>query len=298
MGNINYDIAALCILFLNFFLFFSRSRLYIAQTRAFFLILLANLLATTTDILSVVMYWNQTYYPRSLHYAVNISYYLFQNIMPFLFIIFLVSLCEKLKKAGLISRVLLFSSWSFCVILILSTPITGYVFLFDAQGHYFRGPMLPFLYGMALLSIVVGLSIFYINRHQVPWETRLAVFFFLPFSLLAIGIQFFYSEILLQNLGIAISGLIILLTIQDFGNYTDHVTKLFNRNGLFYQLKVVLQKRKRVFIFLVSLDTVNFLRLVLGPETFSSLEREIARKLFSFIREGRFAAQTGQESLS
>ncbi|HHU35777.1 MAG TPA: diguanylate cyclase, partial [Treponema sp.] len=293
MGKINYDIAALCIIGLNFFLFFSRSRLYIVQTRVFFLLLLSNFLATVTDITTVVMYWNEPDYHRAVHYVINIAYYVFQNTIPFLFIIFLVALCEKLKQTRAVSRMLLYSSWIFSILLIFTTPITGYAFSFDAHGAYCRGPMLPFLYAMAFIYIVVGLTYFYRNRHQIPWETRLAVFFFLPFSMVAFGIQFIFPDFLVQNLGIAVSGLIILLTIQDFGTYTDHVTKLYNRNGLFFQIKILLQKHKKVSVFLVSLDTVNFLRLVLGHEVFSSLEREVARKLFGFIRADRFAAQTG-----
>lgn len=294
MGTINYDVAALCILVLNFYLFFSRSRLYIMATRIFFLIILATSLATVMDILTVVMYWDVHTYHRSMLYAANMLYYAFQNTIPFFFILFLLALSGKIdprrthpRKRGLIP-------WLASMLLILSTPVTGWVFSFGQDGVYQRGPLVIVLYAIASGYTLVGLLVFYLNRMRVPRETRFAILLFLPFALLTFVIQFFIPELLIQNLGIALSALIVLLTVQDFGKYTDQVTNLFNRNGLLVQLGLLLQKQKYVSVFLVSLDNVNFLRLVLGPESFSALEREISGKIFGSPREDRFAALVGQ----
>lgn len=294
MGTLNYDVAALCILVLNFFLFFSKSRLYIMETRVFFLILLTTSLATVMDIMTVVMYWDVDDYARGLLYAANMMYYVFQNTIPFFFILFLLALSGKIdprrarpRKRGLIP-------WFISMILILTTPITGWVFSFDTAGRYHRGPLLILLYLIALAYTLTGLFIFYRNRKRVPRETRLAIFLFLPFAFLTFIIQFFVPELLIQNLGIALSALIVLLTVQDFGKYTDHVTNLFNRNGLLVQFELLLQKQDKVSAFLVSLDNVNFLRIVLGPESFFALEREISGRVFGFPRSDRFAALTGQ----
>ncbi len=294
MGTINFDVAALCILLLNFFLFFSRSRLYIQQTRVFFILLLCTAFATVMDIATVLMYWNVHNYPLALLYAVNSLYYIFQNSIPLIFFVFLLALSGKTGKRQSLTGFLMFVPWMVGVGLILTTPLTGLVFRFDPLRAYHRGMAVPLLYTIALAYTFTGLTVFFRNRMKVPRETRIAIFLFLPFALSTFTIQFFFPELLLQNLGIALLALIVLLTVLDFGKYTDHVTNLYNRNGLIVQLGLLLQKRKKATVFLVSLDTVSFIRLVLGAESFSQLEREIATRLFGYAREDRFTALTGQ----
>lgn len=264
------------------------------ETRIFFFILLATSLATVMDILTVLMYGNVHSYSRGLLYAANMLYYVFQNTIPFFFILFLLALSGKIDPQRTLPRKRGLFPWLISMSLILTTPVTGWVFSFDVAGRYHRGPLLIVLYAIALAYTLTGLFVFYRNRKRVPRETRLAILLFLPFALLTFIIQFFMSELLLQNLGIALSALIVLLTVQDFGKYTDHVTNLFNRNGLLVQLGLLLNKQEEATAFLVSLDNVNFLRLVLGPESFSALEREIAGRIFGFPRWDRFAALTGQ----
>jgi len=294
MGTINFEVAALCILLLNFFLFFSRSRLYLQQTRVFLILLLGTTFATVADIITVVMYWNVYRYSTGLLYAANILYYIFQNSVPLVFFIFLLALSGKTGAKRRFAIFLTGFPWMASLSLILTTPVTGWVFSFDPDYGYHRGAVLPLVYAIAFGYTLSGLGVFVRNRMRVSRETRIAIFLFLPFAFSTFIIQFFFPEFLLQNLGISLSALIVLLTVQDFGKFTDHGTNLYNRNGLIVQLDLLLQKKRQSTVFLVSLDTVNFLRLVLGPESFSALEREIAGKLFGYAREDRFASLTGQ----
>ncbi len=293
MGTVSYDVAALCILILNIYLFLSKSRFFILETRIFFLILLATTLATTMDVLTVVMYRDVSRYSRELLYAANILYYVFQNTIPFFVFLFLLALSGKIDRRRTSPRKRGLLLWLFSMILIMTTPFTGWIFSFDQTGRYFRGSVLAVLYAIALVYTLTGLFVFHRNRKRVPKETRFAIFLFLPIALLTFGIQFCIPELLVQNLGIALSALIVLLTVQDFGKYTDHVTNLFNRNGLLVQIGLLMQKQEQVTVFLVSLDNVNFLRLVLGPESFSALEREISSRVFGFPRGDRFSALGG-----
>jgi hypothetical protein len=59
---------------------------------------------------------------------------------------------------------------------------------------------LPILYAFALAYTIVGFVIFLFHRMIVSKETQLAVFLFLPISLLSLVIQFFFPNLLVQNL--------------------------------------------------------------------------------------------------
>lgn len=293
MGTIGYNVAALCILLLDFYLFFARSRLRVVQTRVFFFILICTLFATVLDIVTVAIYSNGHHYPVFLPHGVNLLYFLFQTTVPLIFFFFLISLSGIAIPRSWALRILICVPWLVTTVLIVTNPFTRLLFYYTDTG-YFRGRLIPLIYAIALNYIFFGLLFLFQRRKQVSIETKAGILLFISVGICAVIIQFLYPLLRVQNLGVSISSLLVLITVQDFGKYLEHVTKLFNRNGLTLQLGLLMQKRIPIVVFLVSLDTVNFLRLVLGPDVFTSLEREISVKLFGFAREHRFAAAVGQ----
>lgn len=296
MGLVYYDIAAGFIQTLNLYLFYSRSRLFIARTRNFAVLLWVSLGATLSDVLGVVTYWDVHRYPLAAIYAINVLFYVLQNTIPPVFALFVLSIGGRQRQTGAIGRLSFYLPWAAGMGLILSTPWTGIAFRFDPSLQYARGPALPALYGIAVLYIVIGLASLYRDRKRITHDIRLAVFLFLPFVTVPVVIQYFLPELLIQNFGIAVSELFILLTIQDFGRYLDRSTGLFNRSGLVMQFESLTRSRKTAAVFLVVLETAGFLLHVLGPEIFVALERDIAEKLFGPVRPDRFAARTGAGS--
>ncbi len=294
MGIIYFDIAALCIHVLNFYLYFSRSRLYLKQTRVFLFFIVIAVFATLSDIATLGFYANVHAHTRAWHYTINILFYLFQNTIPISFCFFVLALVDEKKAIQKSIKYSLYLPWIVSIILILTTPLTHKVFYFDQNLIYFRGSFLPILYAFALAYTIAGFVIFLFNRMIVSKETQLAVFLFLPISLLSLVIQFFFPNLLVQNLGIAISCLIILLTIQDFNRYTDYGTQLYNRNGFLVQLDLLLKRKEKCTIFIISINTANFIQVVFGPDIFLALEKQIITKLFGAARSDRFAAKIGQ----
>jgi EAL domain-containing protein (putative c-di-GMP-specific phosphodiesterase class I) len=291
MGAINYDIAAFFLNLMNLYLFRIKSRLFIAQTRFFALLLAISMGATVMDAISVITYQHALSIPLWILYAVNVLFYLFQNTIPLAFTLFILSLGGSLDGMRKITKLLILTPWIVSLCIILSSPITGFAFRFDRDIHYARGPGLPILYAMALvytIQVVMGIVT---DRRKMPQETRLATYLFISFSIVPAIIQYFCPNLLLQCFGFAVSELIVLLTVQDFGRYVDQDKGLFNRDGLLAQLEIVMRKRVPFTVHLVSLDSIDFLRHVLGSEAFSSFEREITANLFGSLTTGHFAAR-------
>jgi len=294
MGPIYYDIAATFILIMDLYLFLFRKRLFSRDTKAFGWLLVVSLGSVLTDILGVVTYWYAQSLPLWLLNAINTLYYVFQNSIAPLFALFILSLSTRLTRMKFHRRILLLLPWLASMVIILPTFHTGLAFFFDEAHRYSRGPALPFLYFLVLLYTFMGSIILRMDRAYFPRNTHLAICLFLPFSLIPVILQYFFPEILVQNLGVAVSELFILLTVQDFGRYTDRTSGLYNRSGFVAQLEILMRKRKRIVIFLISLDVVGFLKEVLGPGTFEELQGEIIRKFSGSTSLDRFASQLGE----
>lgn len=294
MGIIYFDIAALCIHVLNFYLYFSRSRLYLKQTRVFLYFILVSAFATIADIATLIFYANAKAYSLFIHYAINMLFYIFQNSIPIFFFLFILSLIEEKREVKKWVKYISYIPWVLSLLLIVTTPFTHKVFYFDSHLNYIRGEFLTILYAFALAYTLVGFFSFYFNRSVSSKLTQGAVFLFLPLSLLSLVIQFLFPNLLVQNLGIALSSLIILLTIQDFNRFTDFRTQLYNRNGFLAQLDLLIKRKGSCTVFLVSIDIARFIHIVFGPDIYLSLEKQIASKVFGTARSDRFAAKIDQ----
>lgn len=293
MGMIYFDIAAVFINLLSIYIFFSRSRLFIDQTKYFSILLVVSLFSSLFDILGVVTYAHAPAWSLLSLYGINALYYLFQNTIPPVFTLFVFSLGGRNPFRLRYRRAIIMIPWIIAVAVILSTPWTGFAFRFDSSLRYLRGPFAPLFYVNIGLYAAMIMSSQLRERRRLPRENRLAVSLLLPLCLVPVCVQMLFPSTLIVNAGIALAELIILLTIQDFGRFVDSSSGLFNRNGLVSQLDLVMLNRKPFDAYLIVLDSVKFLKHVLGSEVFNALEREIAARIFGAPRSDSFAAQLG-----
>ncbi len=291
MGGINFDIAAILITIFNLFLFYSRRRLDIPQTGIFLLLLYVSLGASVMDVVTVATYARVSDYPRWLIYTVNTLYYLFQNTIAPVFCIFILALSGGFYKLRMAFRRLLLAPALAAAAIIASTPITRIAFCFDEAMRYSRGPGLTALYGISALYAVISMASLVQARASLSGRTLLSLALFLPSTLGTFTIQFFRPELLIVNFGIAVSELIILLSINDFDVFIDGQTGLFNRAALAALLESIDQRRARATVFLVVLDNKEFLGYAVGPESSIRLEREMIEHLFGRPGGRRFAAR-------
>ncbi len=291
MGVIYYDIATLLLLVVNIYLFKSRSRLFVIRTRVFSVLLYITFISAAMDLLSVLAYWNASRIDRAVHYAISVVFYAAHNSIPLTFFVFLFSLGGQPSRLSRVRWAAVALPWACSLSLILTTPLTGLIFSFSESLEYARGAALPFLYLSALSYTALGVVWLIVQRRRIPAETRFAVFLFLPFSLIPVAIQFFIPQLLVQSLGIAISELFILLTIQDFGRYVDTVTALFNQSGFRAQFSTLAIGTKPFTVYLIVLEATDFLRNALGVSSFTALERALVKGLFGSPREGRFGVR-------
>lgn len=292
MGEIYFDIAALCLLGLNFYLFFSRSRLFLEQTRIFALLLAASLLATTLDLTGIVLY-RLVGTPLWVHYAVNTAYYLAQNGIPLIYALFIIALSGRQRLFKRRLNLLILIPWLISLVVVIPTFRTGWAFSFDTAGTYHRGPLLPLLYGLVLIYTASALWALYRGRSKVGKETLIAILLFIPLSLIPVLIQYLYPLVLVQNLGIAYSELFILMTVLDFGRFSDPSLRMYNPEGFLVQMDTLLTRKKPFTVFIIHLDATDYLLQALGPDQFSLLEKILTTRLFGGNRADRFAARSG-----
>jgi len=279
MDDINFDIAATVILTLNIFFFYYRKNLQSQQNSIFARWLKISLFSTLLEICGVLMNRNPAVWPFSLLITINTLQYLCQNSIPFLFTLYILVLTGKINFMEKPEKAICIFPWACAMLLIITNPFTHYLFFFSADGTIHHGPYVPLLYMLAVYFAVYSVFCTYRFRKVLPERTTLAVFVFVSVSLLPAILQFFFPGELVLCLGIAVSQLFLILTIQNPDMYINSAIGILNRNGFATQVKIFIGNKKSFHIALIVVEDIGFVRHTFGYEFFLRVVKEIASYL-------------------
>ncbi|GAB6089388.1 EAL domain-containing protein [Spirochaeta dissipatitropha] len=289
MGIFYFDIAALIIHVLNLLLLVYRRYLYTSQVRIFFALILISMSAALIDVINISMFISGRNELLPTVFFLNSIFYLLQNSIAPVFLLFVLSISGRLFDFPKRTLTFLGIPWAFSMLLIMTNPFTHLVFHFDIYGQYVRGPGLNALYAVVLGYVIFGMAFLIYDRKRMDKDTLLSMSLFLPVTIIPTFIQYFFPELLIQNLGIALSELFILLTIFDFSAYIDRNSGLFNREGLITQLELLLRKRHSIHIFVIRIGSFDY-RI--------NLSKAIRGKLFTPLKANYFGATLGNRQFA
>lgn len=217
--NVYFDIFAVVISFFAIILAFTKKDFWKRQNFILFVLLVATFFASLLDILSSVGNSYIVEWSYGLRDVLNYGYLTVQNIMSYLFclyIVFLTDLDSKMsRKKRCWFHVGLSSLYAMDVVLLLLNPFLREVFFYDSNGVYSHDWGMIVLYVNAL--VYMALSYFLMMRYgkEVRFVKKATVYLFLTASLVAVIFQIIIPTILLQLCieALCLSG--ILFTVEN-----------------------------------------------------------------------------------
>ena len=79
------------------------------------------------------------------------AYYFTHNLIPFLFVIYILFLTDGYKEMSALFKSFLYTPMIVDLLLVITTPVTHFIIYVDSQGGYHRGTLQPFTYIVAIL---------------------------------------------------------------------------------------------------------------------------------------------------
>lgn len=147
-------------------------------------------------------------------------------------------------------------------VMVLASPATGWIFMIDSANVYSRGRLfivaavIPFLYlGYGLLATLLHWS-------RIPQRSRFPLLLFAVPPMLGGVVQSLFFGVTLLWPGVALSLLMVYLSIESDLLITDHLTGLHNRRSLYRYLarKLRFAPADRFFT-VIMLDLDGFKRI-------------------------------------
>ena len=162
--------------------------------------------------------------------------------------------CMKRAKKSLI---ILFSIY---LAFVITNIWTGWLFYFDANGIYQRGPLNAIGYFTTILQMVLVVICYVKNRKNVTKSMKRSLIQSFPIAIFCISIQIAFPNVLLNGLIMTLVILILFLNFQNQRPGVHTLTKLNDRHRFFKYLEDCIAGKvnfKIYFISIKNLESIN-----------------------------------------
>lgn len=317
---IQLDIAAIIIMLLLIGSIIMKKLYTLGSSRIFVFIIIITMLTTIFDILSVV-FFNEPYPLENVYKNIGITfntlYYIFRNLMIFLFAIYLLQLTDSMKKilkSPLLS-IILFLPIIIVIGLIISNPFTHLIFDVEIENdrfEYVTGTLFFVPYVITVVYFVIGfINIFkysyYFTRYQIIALVSIA-----PITIISLILQFILTKtnivqnnILLEMFTSVLSMILITTSIETALELIDNKTSFLSFKQFNKILKRTINTKSDLNIIIIKIsnysDIYNKLSYEMAENYVKNLANVIKKKAKTlkgkvfYIDEGLYSIVVDKE---
>ena len=281
---IHYDIVAFALISVILIVYLAYNHLNTLSNRVYKRLLIVSLCSVVTDIVSAYACSFCTADQIGINYFVNVLHFLVQNFVPCLYCLFAYSLVYENIHISSKWFTIIFFPYILNVIMILSTPITGACFYIDAEGVYHRGLGQVVTYVIAFYYVILSCVIVLKNMKLLTVPQRLCVLLYSAECLILNIVQVFFSEYLLQEIGIAFVMFFIYITMQNPLEYIDVQIGIYNRNLFRKTINNRIYKKEDFGIICLQIEGLSYINEKFGLSNGNVLLKEVASYLGKFSK--------------
>lgn len=276
--NINFDIAALILLFLLCISCIFRKMTTGIPNRIFLVIILNAIASTSFDIFSVML-GNAQSDNLLLLYISNAGYLITHFLCAPLYLLFVISLTDTWHKlrSNLFLQVLFFLPL-FAVMAALIAN-TGNHLVFSVENGYSRGPLFSLLYAATVLYVIYAIAYIIKYRSLFNLGKILSISAIMPIQIISMLIQMLIPSALIEMFGGAVSLLIVSMGIQRPEDFIDSFTRLMKHNAYAQDMKRNFYNNRHTRIIMLNIGNYSALQAIVGYDSSAQVLAQIAGKI-------------------
>lgn len=256
------NIFSILILLMILIIGYDRKEKRFLQHKLFTALLLSNIWLLTFDTLGWALDGIPGYTNRVICTAVNMIALLSDFIPPIMWLFYIDYQVYKSRKHIAKKFRFYISPALVSAVFVITSPLTGLVFRLDSDNVYHRGPLFFILLLTAYAYFIYCFLYIIRNRKMVDRDNYIPLLLFpVPPVIGGILQALFYGVSLVWN-GMALSMLIVYMTIQNRIMNTDYLTGLFNRRQLDDYITRKISDRTSVSKFsIIMIDVDDFKKI-------------------------------------
>ena len=275
--NIYFDIAALVNALVVFYAYAIHKKLPEAKNFTFLSFCLIMFATTIVDMISAYAISYCERFSISFLYIINCLFFICIDLLPLAFCLFTITFTDQLnflKKFS--SRLLVFLPFVIEFILIALTPVYNIVFSISEDHVYTWKSGLFILYGLCFLHVIIGTVIIIRADNFASKNSKKYFYSFVVVSVISIGVEFVFRNILIQCYGISVSLLLLLYSLQDTNVIISGTSGLMNQQAFNVMTSKSFAKKKDFCIISVYIDDLQFMTTTFGIEGMNSIMFQVS----------------------
>ena len=176
----------------------------------------AVMITTIFDVITAIVSSAHTLVPNPVHYFFNMTDSALASLSAFLFIYYIYAYCTMNQTASKLRNLMNYTLLAVNYLLLLTNPITGWVFTYDEAGNYIHEFLfIPVAYGFPILFFVIA-SIYMLRHHKMYKKSQIVS---MSLAILIAGTLFFLQMLYFDNVLItffiaSIGVLVIFLSLE------------------------------------------------------------------------------------
>ena len=176
----------------------------------------AVMITTIFDVITAIVSSSHTLVPNPVHYFFNMTDSALASLSAFLFIYYIYAYCTMNQTASKLRNLMNYTLLAVNYLLLLTNPITGWVFTYDEAGNYIHEFLfIPVAYGFPILFFVIA-SIYMLRHHKMYKKSQIVS---MSLAILIAGTLFFLQMLYFDNVLItffiaSIGVLVIFLSLE------------------------------------------------------------------------------------
>ena len=269
--NIDYDVAAMFIcVFILVYLIVKRVS-YSIQNRIAMCLVVSVWMAACFEILGGFN-WEHTQL-QIIHYG----YYFVYGLTPFFLAVYSIYMSNRQELMWKRSNmILIYFPLVIEFLLLVSNSFTEWIFRLDFFDHIQREGGVYIWYLAAAYYFIYVIVLTHRNKEMIPKVKRIALVAYLIVLIPFVLINAAYDYMVIENFGIALCLLLMILTIQNPEEVRDKLTGLLNRDCFFSVMRNMFHKKKNFHIITISVSNFTQMMNLLGIDNINRIIQQVA----------------------
>lgn len=289
----HYEIAAIIMMIAILILFFSGKNIHTKISSIFIGIIVTSLSFAIFDEISVYGLTHTDVFSPVLNSIILVLYNLSATSALALYTIYVIYLTRNditLRNRGI---KLVMIPIAVETLLMVTSPFTHLMYYIDADGRYHRGPLMTQWFIVTAMYLVF---MAYMAVSKIEYLTRLqfaSVAYYTIATFLALVLQMFFPEYLLEAFGVAIGVVLTYISMQGEFIDSDRILGTYNNEALAKKIESSIGKNQPFHIVVVRVGGFDKLNAVFGYEVANDILRQIGNFLMKLIPEHQVFHLTG-----
>ena len=225
-------------------------------------------------------------------YTFETVYHMFHAMCAPTALLYILSLRREFGDFSKAERAFLIIPFAFVETLILTNPLTDYVFTVENMV-YSREKGMFFLYSVAAYYFVYAVVYLIINRRNYQTSVIIAFCTLIAVMSAAVLIQMAFPLQRVENFAMALSALTILLVIQNPVSIIDTEYGIFNKNSLVSMLKYDFERKKKFYMMTIVIVDFEHYSKSLGNEFITNAVKQITKVFFEIGAQKIYSVNPG-----